>query len=70
MLTAAHCFSTSTSGLGNNTMTGAPLVRVSFDPNLINTPAADRTWFLGSCYFDPQFANGTSGLPHFDTHDE
>jgi len=27
MLTAAHCFSTSTSGLGNNAVTGAPLVR-------------------------------------------
>ena len=27
MLTAAHCFSTSTSGLGNNSVTGARLVR-------------------------------------------
>jgi hypothetical protein len=69
MLTAAHCFSTSTSGLGNNSVTGAPLVRTSFDPNLINTPAAQRTWFVGTYYFDPQFENGTHGLPHFDTHD-
>src|SRR5262249_42593268 len=54
VLTAAHCFSTSTSGLGNNSVTGAPLVRTSFDPNLINTPAAQRTWFVGTYYFDPQ----------------
>ena len=69
MLTAAHCFSDSTSGLGTNTVTGAPLVRVSFDPNLINTPAAQRTWYVGSYYFDPQFRIGANGLPHFDTHD-
>jgi hypothetical protein len=70
MLTAAHCFSDSTSGLGTNTVTGAPLVRVSFDPNLINTPAASRTWYVGSYYFDPQFAIGAGGgLPGFDTHD-
>ena len=70
MLTAAHCFSDSTSGLGNNTVTGAPLVRVSFDPNLINTPAAQRTWYVGTYYFDPQFAIGSGGgLPGFDTHD-
>ena len=53
MLTAAHCFSDSTSGLGTNTTTGAPLVRVSFDPNLINTPAAQRTWYVGTYYSDP-----------------
>src|SRR3954454_11896954 len=55
MLTAAHCFSDSTSGLGTNTTTGAPLVRVSFDPNLINTPAAQRVWYVGTYYFDPGF---------------
>jgi len=69
MLTAAHCFSDSVSGLGTNTVTGAPLVRVSFDPNLINTPAAQRTWYVGSYYFDPQFALGGGGIPGFDTHD-
>src|SRR4051812_13996186 len=70
MLTAAHCFSDSTSGLGNNTVTGAPLVRVSFDPNLANTPAAQRTWYVGTYYFDPQFKIGAGGgLPGFDTHD-
>src|SRR3954463_5651645 len=70
MLTAAHCFSDSTSGLGTNTVTGAPLVRVSFDPNLINTPAAQRTWYVGTYYFDPQFVIGSGGgLPGFDTHD-
>jgi Trypsin len=70
MLTAAHCFSDSTSAFGTNTVTGAPLVRVSFDPNLPNTPAAQRTWYVGSYYFDPQFALGSGGgLPGFDTHD-
>jgi hypothetical protein len=70
MLTAAHCFSSSTSGLGTNTVTGAPLVRVAFDPNLINTPAAQRTWYVGSYYSDPQFVLGAGGgLPGFDTHD-
>ena len=69
MLTAAHCFSTSTSAWGNDTTTGAPLVRVSFDPNLINTPAAQRVWHIGTYYFDPGFTNGAKGLPHFDSHD-
>lgn len=69
MLTAAHCFSTSTSVFGTDTLTGAPLVRVSFDPNLLNTPAAQRVWHIGTYYFDPNFLNGTHGLPHFDSHD-
>jgi hypothetical protein len=70
MLTAAHCFSDSTSAFGTDTVTGAPLVRVSFDPNLVNTPAASRTFYVGSYYFDPQFALGAGGgLPGFDTHD-
>jgi hypothetical protein len=69
MLTAAHCFSDSTSTLGTNTDSGAPLVRVSFDPNLINTPAAQRTWYVGSYYFDPKFALSGGGLVGFDTHD-
>jgi Trypsin len=68
MLTAAHCFSDSTSVFG--TKDGAPLVRVSFDPNLINTAAANRVWYVGTYYFDPQFKlAGGNGLPGFDTHD-
>ena len=69
MLTAAHCFSTSTSAFGTDTVTGAPLVRVTFDPNLINTPPAQVVWHIGTYYFDPNFVNGAHGLPHFDTHD-
>src|SRR6478672_9720876 len=70
MLTAAHCFSDSTSTLGTNTVSGAPLVRVNFDPNLANTPAAQRHWYVGSYYYDPGFAIGAGGgLPGFDTHD-
>ena len=69
MLTAAHCFSDSTSALGTNTVSGAPLVRVNFDPNLANTPAAQRHWYVGSYYYDHDFAIGGAGLPGFDTHD-
>jgi hypothetical protein len=69
MLTAAHCFSTSTSAFGTDTVTKAPIVRVSFDPNLVNTPAAQRVWHFGTYYFDPDFVNGAHGLPHFDSHD-
>src|SRR5262249_58435234 len=69
MLTAAHCFSTSTSAFGTDTATGAPIVRVSFDPNLINTPAAQRVAHIGTYYFDPTFLNGAHGVPHFDSHD-
>jgi hypothetical protein len=70
MLTAAHCFSDSTSAFGTDTVSGAPLVRVSFDPNLINTPSAQRVWHFGTYYFDPQFTiGGGHGLVGFDTHD-
>ena len=70
MLTAAHCFSDSTSIYGTNPVTGAPLVRVSFDPDLINTPRDQRVWYFGSYYFDPDFTIGAAGgLPGFDTHD-
>ena len=71
MLTAAHCFSDSTSIYGTNPVTGAPpgagLVR---PPNLINTPRDQRVWYFGSYYFDPDFTIGAAGgLPGFDTHD-
>ena len=69
MLTAAHCFSDSTSALGTNTVTGAPLVRVSFEPNLANTPSAQLRWNVGSYYYDPDFALGGGGVPGFDTQD-
>lgn len=70
MLTAAHCFTGGPSAFGTNSATGAPIVRASFDPNLINTPAAERVWWFGSYYSDPDFAVGAGGgLPGFDTHD-
>lgn len=70
MLTAAHCFSDSTSAYGVNTVSKAPLVRVSFDPNLINTASTARVWHWGTYYFDPNFKiAGGNGLPGFDTHD-
>ena len=70
LITAAHCFSDSTSAFGVNSVTKAPIVRATFDPNLANTPAAQRVWHFGTYYFDPQFGLGTGGgLPGFDTHD-
>jgi len=70
LLTAAHCFSDGPSAWGSNSQTGAPLVRVSFEPNLINTPSAQLTWNWGSYYWDPDFGLATGGgLPGFDTHD-
>lgn len=70
MLTAAHCFSDGPSAWGSNSVTGAPLVRVTFEPNLINTPSTQLTWHWGSYYWDPGFGLATGGgVPGFDTHD-
>src|SRR3954466_1090162 len=69
MLTAAHCFSDSTSAYGVNTVTGGSIVRTTFDSDL-TVPNASRVWHWGTYYFDPQFAIGSAGgLPGFDTHD-
>jgi hypothetical protein len=69
MLTAAHCFSDSTSAYGNNTVTNGSIVRTTFDPDL-TVPNASRVWHWGTYYFDPQFAIGSAGgLPGFDMHD-
>jgi Trypsin len=69
MLTAAHCFSDSTSAYGTNTVTGGSIVRTTFDPDLtVANPT--RHWYWGTYYFDPDFAIGSAGgLPGFDTHD-
>src|SRR5262249_4622297 len=69
MLTAAHCFSDSTSRWGVNTVTGGSIVRATFDPDLTHANPS-RVWNWGTYYFDPQFAIGSAGgLPGFDTHD-
>src|SRR3954447_11702560 len=69
MLTAAHCFSDSTSAYGVNSVTGGAIVRTTFDSDL-TVPKASRVWHWGAYYFDPQFAIGSAGgLPGFDTHD-
>ena len=69
MLTAAHCFSDSTSRWGVNSVTGGSIVRATFDPDL-TVPNPSRIWHWGTYYFDPQFAIGSAGgLPGFDTHD-
>ena len=48
LLTAAHCFSDGPSAYGQNTATKAPLVRVTFNPNLANTPAVAATHAVSS----------------------
>ena len=48
VLTAAHCFSGEASVYGTNTMTGAPIVRVSFDEAGLTLPADQRHNFFGS----------------------
>jgi hypothetical protein len=69
MLTAAHCFSDSTSAWGVNSVTGGSIVRATFDPDLTHANPA-RIWNWGTYYFDPQFAIGSAGgLPGFDMHD-
>lgn len=69
MLTAAHCFSTSPSVLGNNTVTHGELVAVSFDPNLAVEAPAARHWHIGTYYFDPQFGPTGNGHSSADSHD-
>jgi hypothetical protein len=70
VLTSAHCFSDSASVYGTNTKTGAPIVRVSFDPEGLTLPKDQRHNFFGSYYWDPQFCLGCSnGIPGTDAHD-
>jgi hypothetical protein len=65
MVTAAHCFSTSTSKYGT-APDGAPIVRVTFaQQGVFEKPPTS-----GRYYFDPGFFNASGkGLPGFDTHD-
>jgi hypothetical protein len=81
LLTVAHfitCSGGDTSLWGTNSVTGAAIFRVSFDPNLINTPASQRVWYFGTYYADPDFAQlgpppyGQQPLPKgfFRVHDE
>jgi hypothetical protein len=67
LVTAAHCFTTSS--WGTNTFTGAPQILVSFDSDLINIPREQRVWWTGSYYPDPLYGSTKSGLTGFSTHD-
>lgn len=70
LLTAAHCAAGMQSAFGANTLTGAPIVRVSFDPNLANTPADQRVYFYGSFYGDPALnLNLPNNVHDPDSHD-
>jgi secreted trypsin-like serine protease len=69
LVTAAHCFSDSTSVFGTDGE-GHPRVEVIFDQQGVFTQPAP-TGHLGTYYFDPGFGVGLlgGGLPGFDTHD-
>jgi hypothetical protein len=68
LVTAAHCFSGVGSLDGTNSVTGAPIVEVTFDEAGVFAPAS--SFFFGSYYADPQFCSACGGgLPGFDTHD-
>jgi Trypsin len=70
LLTAAHCFSGMPSAYGTNSVTGAPIVLLSFDANLNNTPKPDRFFYFGSFYPDPAFNPSLPNNVHDpDTHD-
>jgi hypothetical protein len=64
-VTAAHCFSDSTSIYGTDPTTGAPVVAVTFASEGID---GGGTKYFGDYYSDPQYATG-KGLANFDTHD-
>ncbi len=66
IVTAAHCFSGSTSVYGGTPT--APRVEVTFDQQ--GFFADNPRFVMGTYHWDPQFCIGCSGgLPGFDTHD-
>jgi secreted trypsin-like serine protease len=68
LVTAAHCFSDSTSAYG--TVDGQPRVEVTFDQQGFFAQPSP-TFFMGTYYWNPDFCLGCSqGLPGFDTNDE
>ena len=69
LVTAAHCFSDSTSVFGTDAQ-GHPRVEVTFDQQGFFTQPFP-TEHMGTYYFDPGFGPGLlgGGLPGFDTHD-
>jgi secreted trypsin-like serine protease len=69
MVTAAHCFSDSTSQFGTDAA-GHPRVEVTFDQQGFFTQPAP-TFSRGTYYSNPEWCVGCNhGLPGFDTNDE
>jgi secreted trypsin-like serine protease len=69
MVTAAHCFSDSTSAFGTDGA-GHPRVEVTFDQQGFFTQPAPTFW-MGTYYSNPAWCIGCNkGLPGFDTNDE
>lgn len=66
-VTAAHCFSDSTSIFGTDPATGASRVGITFDAQGIDFGGPE---YFGDYYWDPGFNIVTgNGLAHFDSHD-
>jgi secreted trypsin-like serine protease len=69
MVTAAHCFSDSTSQYGTDAG-GHPRVEVTFDQQGFFTQP-EPTFWMGTYYSNPAWCIGCNmGLPGFDTNDE
>ena len=64
-VTAAHCFSDTTSSYGTDRATGAPIVGVTFASQGIDLTGPR---YFGDYYYDPQYTTG-KGLANFDDHD-
>jgi hypothetical protein len=69
LLTAAHCAFGQQSAFGANTVNGAPIVRVSFDPLLARTPPDQRVYSFGTFYSDAYDPNLSSSAHDPDNHD-
>ncbi len=66
LVTAAHCYANASSTHGS--VDGHPRIRVTFDQQGIFNP--NRSSYLGTYYWDPQFCLGCAGgMIGFDTHD-
>jgi len=69
LLTSAHCAAGIAPAFGTNSLTGAPIARVSFDPNLASTPPDQRVYYFGSFYGDPAYNPNLPNSKDPDSHD-
>jgi hypothetical protein len=69
LLTSAHCAAGIPPDFGTNSLTGAPIARVSFDPNVASTPPDQRVFYYGSFYGDPAYNPNLPNSKDPDSHD-